>query len=68
MELELTRNVSKKECPWLNKEFKSGDKVYKYTDHTYGCISHSGIACCEIEGETPFFELPKNSIKQLTKQ
>lgn len=32
--------------------------MYIYTGHTYGCITRTGTACSELEGETPFFELP----------
>lgn len=62
---KLTRDVTIEECHWLDRDFKEGEFVYEYTYHTYGCISPDGIACSEIEKETPFFELPKNSITEV---
>jgi len=61
-ELTLNRDVTKEECFWLDRDFKKGEKVYEYTGHTYGCIQGSGTACSLVPGETPFFELPTESI------
>lgn len=60
----LTRNVTKKECPWLDKAFKKGAVVYEYDGYTYGCISWNGKAFTEKENETPFFELPNDAVSQ----
>jgi hypothetical protein len=60
MKLKLIRNVTKKECSWLDRDYLTGEEVFEYSGHTYGCIS-SGIACSEQDGETPFFELPIDS-------
>jgi len=38
-------------------------EVYKYSGCTYGCITDTGIAVTEVEGETPFFEVPKSAVK-----
>jgi hypothetical protein len=62
MEYILNRDVTQDECPWLDKDFKKGEKVYSYGGATYGCISNDGTACCLIEGEDPFFELPENAL------
>ena len=59
----LIRDVIQEECPWLDRDYKKGDYVYEYSGHTYGCIAN-GIACCEVEGETPFFELPEDALKR----
>ena len=64
----LIRKVTKKECDWLEKDFEIGDIVYEYTGYTYGCISHRGTAFTIIPDETPFFELPNDSVKFYTKQ
>ena len=64
-QFELTRGVNLDECPWLDREFKKGDKVYEYPGYTYGCISFGGMACTEEWDKTPFFELPDNALKPL---
>ena len=61
--LVLTREVTPKECFWLSHAYSKGEEVFEYTSRTYGCISPNGIACSEKDDETPFFELPKDSIK-----
>jgi hypothetical protein len=58
----LTRNVTKKECPWLDRPFKKNETVFEYTGCTYGCISWNGTAFTEKENETPFFELPNDAV------
>lgn len=63
MELQLKRDVTKEECSWLEKDLKKGDIVYKYTKHTYGAISPTGIACSKEEGKDPFFEVPVDAFK-----
>lgn len=60
----LIRDVTRKECPWLERNFIKGEIVYECLKHTYGCVTDKGIACTESSsGDYPFFELPKNSIK-----
>ena len=63
MKYKLTRNVTIKECHWLDKDMKKGAEVFKYKGHTYGCISYSGVACTMEDGKEPFFELPVDSIE-----
>lgn len=65
MKYEVVRNVTKKECPWLDKDLKKGDVVFSYKGYTYGCISPKGMAFTVVEDETPFFELPMNSVKKI---
>lgn len=60
--LRLTRTVSPDEYSWLDKTYEEGEEIFKYTGYTYGCISRMGIACSEVEGEIPFFELPMNAL------
>lgn len=62
---KFIRNVSRKECSWLDKDFQKGDEIFKYSGYTYGCISLSGIACCEEKGKEPFFEIPTNALNLL---
>jgi len=60
--MRLTRDVTMEECKWLHRDLKKGELVAQYKGHTYGCISPSGIACTEREGEWPFFELPEDAL------
>lgn len=59
----LLRDVTKAECDWLDREFKKGETVYKYSGATYGCISWGGVACCEQPNSTPFFEMPNDALE-----
>ena len=63
MKFELTRFVSKKECPWLDRPMDKGEIVHRYDGVTYGCIG-DGIACSK-DGKEPFFELPRNAVAPL---
>lgn len=63
--LMLVRRVTQSECHWLDREFLPGDIVYVFPGCTYGCVSSDGIACTlSPEGDTPFFELPENSVTE----
>lgn len=65
MKLKLIRNVSQEECPWLDKPFKTGEEVYKYSYYTYGCITETGIACSLEKDKEPFFELPASALETI---
>jgi hypothetical protein len=58
----LNRKVTKDECSWLEQDLQKGKEVYKYDNYTYGCIGSSGIAVSDKAGETPFYEVPRNSV------
>lgn len=60
--LKLTRNVSKSECPGLDRALAKGDIVYRYTGATHGCISPYGIAAC-IVPHGPFFEISPDAVE-----
>ena len=62
MRYELTRDVSRKECPWLDRDLKKGELVSRYEGVTYGCIG-AGIAC-SWDGKNPFFEVPRDALSQ----
>jgi hypothetical protein len=69
MKYKLVRDVTQKECDWLDRNYKKDEIVYEYPECTYGCISHNGVACIEkpysnIEHE-PFFELPINALRKI---
>lgn len=57
----LNRNVTRKECPWLNRDLNLGTIVYKYCGPTYGCIG-DGIPVTLKPDKTPFIEVPEDSI------
>ncbi len=59
----LTRDVTTKECEWLERDFKRGEIVFPYSGATYGCISYGGSAFTLEDGKTPFFELPNDAVQ-----
>lgn len=63
MEYVLTRDITKKECDWLVRDFKTGEIVYKYYGDTFGCCSRNGAAFTLEKDKEPFFELPLNGVK-----
>lgn len=69
MEYELTRDVTRKECHWLDEDMKKGTIVHKFYGATYGCIGYSGVACTmSPEGDNPFFELPFGALVEIRKK
>lgn len=64
MKYEVIRAVTREECHWLSGTVKEGTIVYKYGGHTYGCIGY-GVAVTTVKGETPFFEMPYDSLKEI---
>lgn len=65
MKYEVLRDVTTDECHWLKEDVKAGTIVYKYNGATYGCIGPGGVACCMVEGENPFFELPYVALRSI---
>ncbi|MBN8697406.1 MAG: hypothetical protein J0L87_12820 [Bacteroidetes bacterium] len=61
IKLKLIRDVTKQECRWLKRDFLKGEIVYLFAEDTYGCTGEDGIPC-SLNGNTPSFELPKNSV------
>lgn len=61
MPLELTRDVTMKECLWLDRDFRKGEKLERYTGPTYGVIG-DGVAC-RVPGREIFFEFPRDALK-----
>lgn len=60
----VTRDVTREECPWLDRKIKAGRILYEYLGDTYGCITSSGTACTVRLGVTPFFEVPTSAIEE----
>lgn len=65
MKLRLTRTVTDEECPWLTTDHFKDETVYRYDGYTYGCMTPYGVACCEAENTTPFFELPEDAVEEV---
>jgi hypothetical protein len=63
IEYEITRDVTKEECHWLDETIKAGTTVYLYDGCTYGCISDAGEAVSIVPNVDPFFEIPRNALK-----
>ena len=59
---QLTRDVTRKECSWLDRDYKKGEIVFEYPLYTYVSLSNEGIACSDRDSASPFFELPKNAL------
>jgi hypothetical protein len=60
--LVLNRDVTQQECPWLDRDLKTGEQVWTYEMFTYGCIQPSGVAVTFKVAETPFFEVPRDAV------
>ena len=60
--MKMIRDVTKEEYQYLDKDIKKGEIVYEYYGHTYGCIGPKGIAITFVKGETPFYEVPIDSV------
>lgn len=58
---KTTRNITKAECPWIDKDVQAGTTVYQYFGPKYGCTGN-GIAVTLKEGKEPFFEVPKDAV------
>lgn len=64
MKFIVTRDIDKEECPWLDETIRANTIVYWYGGYTYGCIGDGGIAVTLEPEQTPFFELPFDSIQK----
>jgi hypothetical protein len=61
--VKILRDVTTKECPWLDKTIKKGTIMFEFTGHTYGCCSSDGTPLThDPDGEIPFMEVPNNAI------
>ena len=65
--VELTRDISSKECHWLEREFQQGQRFRVFSGHTYGTISKAGVAVQDAASERdgPFFELPADALRNV---
>lgn len=60
--LRLTRDVTREECDWLDRDYRAGEIVWDYLGHTYGCCTDSGRAVSQEPDTPPFFELPEEAL------
>lgn len=49
------RDITRAECTWLTREFRTNEVVYLFDGATYNCISRNGKAYTEIEKYEPIF-------------
>ena len=63
MKYIVIRKIYTDECPWLYNDISSGTILFGFPGHTYGCVSGNGRAVTLKDGETPFFEVPKDAIE-----
>lgn len=62
--LVLKRDVTQKECPWLDADLLKGTAVWSYHGATYGVVSAVGRAVTAKAAESPFFELPVDALEE----
>ena len=62
--VELTRNVTREECFWLDRDYEKGTVMWPWTGGTYGACG-DGEALTEKPGKQPFHEFPKDAIRVL---
>lgn len=55
---------------WLDgepsPEFTPGMIVHEYKGATYGCITPAGVAVTLQPGTTPFYEVPRDAVEDVT--
>lgn len=59
--MQLSRAVTKAECPWLDEDLPAGLEVHPFNGCTYGCVG-AGVAVTKRPGENPFFEVPRDAL------
>lgn len=66
MKLITTREITNDECGWIMETIPEGTEVYTFHGCTYGAVDTvNGIAVSSVEGEYPFFEIPRNAVKEI---
>jgi hypothetical protein len=63
----LTRDITTRECGWLERDLLAGEEFRVYTGHTYGVISRQGIAVQALDEveNGPFMELPASALQNV---
>lgn len=50
----------------LAPEFTPGMIVHEYRGATYGCVTPAGVAVTLQPGTTPFYEVPRDAVEDVT--
>jgi hypothetical protein len=58
----LNREVTMRECHWLQADLPKGKVVYEYTGHAYNCTSASGVAVCDNLDDKSSYEVPETAV------
>lgn len=61
--VKLNRDVTKKECDWLDKDIPAYTTLWTFPDF-YGCSS-GGVTVSYGYLEYPYFEVPKDAITEI---
>lgn len=63
--VELTRDVTAAECPWLTQDLPRGQVLRVFTGYTYGSISAKGVAVQDSNHPNgAFVEVPADALRQ----
>lgn len=64
---KINRRIDRSVQPWMDADdiVEEGETVYLYSGCTYGCIG-AGVAVTRKDGETPFFEVPRDALQPIT--
>lgn len=60
--LQILREITQDECPWLDVTLPKGLEVYRYFGNTHGIIGPAGVAVTLKPDESPYFEVPLTAI------
>lgn len=58
---KLNRDVTTRECYWLDKDYKKGTSLTDFTGCTFGCIGDYGEPVV-LDGNKFFLEIPSDAI------
>ena len=61
MKGKLNRDVTMKECYWIDKDYSKGTSLTLFTGPTFGCVSSYGKAVL-LEENDFFLEIPCDAI------
>lgn len=64
--VQLSRDVTRAECSWLDDDLTAGAVFRVFLGATYGAVAPTAIAVTALHGkESPFFELPRDALKKV---
>lgn len=59
----VTRDLTRKEIPWLTRDIRFGTTLYVVEDHFNVCTPE-GIPVSEMRSGIPYFEIPRKYTKE----